>query len=384
MPATEPQLTVEIAFVAGETSGDRLGAGLINELKQHLPHARFVGVGGPKMEQSGCEILYRMDRIGVIGLDGLKDKLFDILHIRKTLIAKWSDSPPAVFVGIDVPDFNLVLESKLKEQGVPTVHYVSPTVWAWRGYRIHKIKRAVSHMLALFPFEEKFYQQHQIPVTCVGHPLADELEAIEKETARTELGLSAGKLVALLPGSRKNEVKRLTAPMLEAARLLLADDQRLHFILPFASTRAQQAFEKAAGNVSDLPITFVNGKSRRVLEAADIAVLASGTASLEAALIGTPHVVVYRLSAVSYWLMRRLRHVDHYAMPNHLLPSPMVPELIQENATGENIYQAVKTYLDAPERMEEIRVAFHHIFQSLKRNADKRAAETIISLIHES
>lgn len=384
MPTTEPQLAVEIAFVAGETSGDRLGAGLIEELKLHLPHARFVGVGGPKMQQSGCEILYPMDRIGVIGLDGLKDKLFDILQIRKTLISKWSDSPPAVFVGIDVPDFNLVLESKLKKQGVPTVHYVSPTVWAWRGYRIHKIKRAVSHMLALFPFEEKFYQQHQIPVTCVGHPLADELEPIEKGTARAELGLGDGTLVALLPGSRKNEVKRLTGPILEAARLLFADDKSLHFVLPFASVRARQAFEKTAGDFSTLPITLVNGKSRKVLEAADIAILASGTASLEAALIGIPHVVVYRLSALSYWLMRRLRHVDFYAMPNHLLPSPMVPELIQESATGENIYQSVKKYLDEPDRMDEIRLAFRQIFQSLKLNADKRAAKTILSLIHES
>ncbi len=384
MPATEPQIPVEIAFVAGETSGDRLGAGLIEELKLHLPNARFVGVGGPKMEQAGCEILYRMDRIGVIGLDGLKDKLFDILRIRKTLFSKWSESPPAVFVGIDVPDFNLVLETKLKKQGVPTVHYVSPTVWAWRGYRIHKIKRAVSHMLALFPFEEKFYQQHQIPVTCVGHPLADELKPVEKESTRAELGLGAGKLVALLPGSRKNEVKRLTGPILDAARLLYVDNQSLCFVLPFASARAQKAFERAAGDVSDLPITFVDGKSRRVLEAADIAILASGTASLEAALIGTPHVVVYRLSALSYWLMRRLRHVDHYAMPNHLLPSPMVPELIQENATAENIYKAVQAYLNTPARMEEIRLAFHQIFQSLKLNADKRAAETILSLIHES
>ncbi|MBX2867491.1 MAG: lipid-A-disaccharide synthase [Acidiferrobacterales bacterium] len=372
---------LEIALVAGEPSGDRLGAGLISQLKTQLPDAHFVGIGGPKMEQAGCEILYQMDRIGVIGLDGLKDKLFDILRIRKSLASRWQSTPPAVFVGVDVPDFNISLEAKLRSSGIPTVHYVSPTVWAWRGYRIHKIKRAVDHMLALFPFEEKFYQHHQVAVTCVGHPLADEIERGQKQIARDRLNVSANTLIALLPGSRRSEVKRLTQPLLDAARRLFRDDDTIQFILPFASDRVKKTFEEAARDYSDLPLTFVNGQSRRVLEAADLAILASGTASLEAALLGTPHVVVYKLSALSYWLMRRLRQVDHYAMPNHLLPSPMVPELIQEDATGDNIYQAAKGYLDSPERMRKIRSEFEKIFWSLKLDADRRAAEVVVSMI---
>ena len=368
-------------MVAGEPSGDRLGAGLVRELRQRLPDARFVAIGGPKMAEAGCEILYAMDRIGVMGIDGLREKLVDILRIRRQLSNRWSENRPAVFVGIDVPDFNIGLELRLRRAGVPCVHYVSPTVWAWRGYRIHKIRRAVDHMLALFPFEAEYYRRHNVPVTCVGHPLADELGVPDKAAARAKLGLGDGIVIALLPGSRRNEVKRLTEPMIEAARLLYQRDPNISFVLPFASDRVRKTFQQLAADTGDLPLTLVDGRSRQVLESADLAVLASGTASLEAALMGVPHVVVYRLSALSYWLMRRLRQVDYYAMPNHLLPAPMVPELIQSDATASRIVDAVLAYLHNPDRMEEIKTAFYNIYAELKLDADKRAADVVISMI---
>lgn len=387
---------IHIAIVVGETSGDRLGAGLIRELKAALPNARFSGIGGPKMAAQGFECCYQMERIGVIGLDGLQHKLLDILRIRKTLAKRWRANRPSVFIGIDAPDFNLTLENTLKKSGVCCVHYVSPTVWAWRGYRIRKIKRCISHMLTLFPFEAAFYQRHQIAVTCVGHPLADEISSPDQASARLRLELAFRQqfgqsklpanapLLALLPGSRGSEVKRLAAPMIAAARLLLKRYPQIRFVLPFARLEARETFYQYAGNVADLPLLTLDGHSRLALEAADLAVLSSGTASLEASLLQLPHVVVYKLSAPSYWLMRRLRRVEHYAMPNHLLPSPMVPELIQDAATPNNIANAVAAYLDAPPRMAAIKQAFAKIHASLQRNADKRAAEVVLQMIAAS
>ena len=194
-------------MVAGEPSGDRLGAGLIREIRRLHPDITIQGIGGPRMAAEGCEILYPMERIGVMGLDGLREKLGDILTIRKTLGTRWRQSPPAVFVGVDVPDFNLSLEIKLRGAGIPCVHYVSPTVWAWRGYRIHRIRRAVDHMLALFPFEAEYYRRHGVPVTCVGHPMADEIDTPNQSEARAALKLDAPRVIALLPGSRRSEAR---------------------------------------------------------------------------------------------------------------------------------------------------------------------------------
>ncbi len=372
---------IDIAIVAGEPSGDRLGAGLIREIREEIPQARFSGIGGPKMAEQGCELLYHMDRIGVIGLDGLREKLLDILRIRKQLAARWRQQEPAVFIGIDVPDFNIGLESRLKHSGIPCIHYVSPTVWAWRGYRIHKIKRSISHMLALFPFEADFYRRYQVPVTCVGHPMADEISEPNPQSARDALGFGSGPLVALLPGSRRNEVKRLALPMVHAAHALLAQYPEIEFVLPFATDKVRETFYQATGKLEDLPLTTLKGQSRLALEAADVAILASGTASLEAALLRVPHVVVYRLSRLSYWLVQRLRQVDHFAMPNHLLPAPMVPELIQDRVTPENIVEAVNGYLQNPERMNKIKLAFADIHAALKLDADKRAAEVVIKML---
>ncbi len=371
-----------IAIVAGEPSGDRLGAGLIRALRRQHPDIEFSGIGGPDMDAAGCRLLYPMERIGVMGLDGLWGKLRDILAIRRDLARRWRRNPPAAFVGVDVPDFNLGLEAKLRSGGIPCVHYVSPTVWAWRGYRIRRIRRAVDHMLALFPFEAEYYRRCGIPVTCVGHPMADEIRAPDPAAARRALGLPDGGLVlALLPGSRSSEVRRLTEPMLLAARRLAVQHPEARFVLPFAGPEAREAFEREAGDTGDLPILLLDGRSRLALEAADVAVLASGTASLEAALLQVPHVVVYRLSPFSYWLMRRMRLVDHFAMPNHLLPTPLVPELIQHDANPRNIVESVRAYLQNPDRMRDIKAAFADIQTALHRDADRMAAEVVSGLM---
>ncbi len=371
--------------MAGEPSGDRLGAGLIRELRRRHPALEAVGIGGTGMEVAGCRLLYRMERIGVMGVDGLWGKLGDILAIRRDLVRRWQQDPPGVFVGVDVPDFNLGLEAKLRAQGVPCVHYVSPTVWAWRGYRIHRVRRAVDHMLALFPFEADYYRRHGIPVTCVGHPMADEIGPPNPAAARQALGLpETGLVVALLPGSRPSEVRRLAPPMLQAARELWQRYPAVRFVLPIAGSTAGDAYEQVSGPSADLPIRQLQGQSRLALEAADVAVLASGTASLEAALLQVPHVVVYRLSRFSHWLMRRLRHVDHFAMPNHLLPSPLVPELIQQEATAERILDSLCAYLQNPVRMEEIKIAFAGLHTALSREADRLAADVVTRFMEEA
>ena len=373
---------VRVAIVAAEPSGDRLAAGLIEELKARRPASRFVGVGGPKMARAGCELLFDMERIGVIGLDGLLTKLPGIFQIRRRLLKRFTTEGerPDIFVGVDAPDFNLSLARKLKRGGITCVHYVSPTVWAWRGYRIRKIRRSIDHMLTLFPFEADYYQRHRVPVTCVGHPVADEISEPDRAAARRRLGLEDGLLIALLPGSRRSEIRRLGGVFMEAARRILERRPEAKFVLPFAGEAAAAEFRKSAGDISDLPLRTLDGNSRAALEACDLAILASGTASLEAALLRRPHIVVYKLAAPSYWLMRRLRHVDHYSMPNQLLPTPLVPELIQSRASAGNIASQADALLrDAP-RVADLERHFADLHRTLKLNANARAADTVISL----
>jgi len=373
---------IRIAIVAGEPSGDSLGAGLIRAIHDVFPNAEFVGVGGAKMREAGCDILYQMERIGVMGLDALIGKLWDILAIRKSLYKRFTAHPPDVFVGIDVPDFNLTLERKLKAKDIPCVHYVSPTVWAWRGYRIHKIRRAVTHMLTLFPFEAEYYRQNKIPVTCVGHPIADEIDRPDKLRARSDLRLNEkGLVVALLPGSRWSEVKKLGPLFIESAERLYRLRKEVQFILPFASRSVADEFRSIVKTTAQIPIRVLRGRSRLAMEAADIVILASGTAALEAALLRRPHVVVYKLSAFSYWLIHKLRHVDYYSMPNHLLPTPIIPELIQGKATAENIVAEVQRYLDNPEQVERLETEFEKIHRQLKREANLRARDTVLKFI---
>ncbi|MDD9857931.1 MAG: lipid-A-disaccharide synthase [Gammaproteobacteria bacterium] len=387
---------LRVAMVAGEPSGDHLAAGLIEALRARRPATTFVGVGGPKMAAAGCEILFDMERIGVIGLDGLLGKLPGIVAIRRRLLARFTAAPPDLFVGVDAPDFNLGLEGKLKRTGVTCVHYVSPTVWAWRGYRIRKIRRCINHMLTLFPFEADYYRRHRVPVTCVGHPMADQISEPNRAAARRRLNLGDGLLIALLPGSRRSEIARLGGVLIDAARRILEQHPGAEFVLPFANQAAAECFNTIAGRhdhgasgglpvhtldaPSDPPARDWRTPARLALEACDVAILASGTAALEAALLRRPHIVVYKLAAVSYWLMRRLRHVDHYSMPNQLLPAPMVPELIQDRATAANIAEQTGRLLGDARRTADLERHFADLHRALRRGADARAADTVLQL----
>lgn len=373
---------VRVAMVAAETSGDSLGAGLIEAIRARRPGSFFTGVGGPKMAAAGCEILFDMERIGVIGLDGLLKKLPGIFRIRRNLLARFCNEKPDVFIGVDAPDFNLSLARNLKRRGVTCVHYVSPTVWAWRGYRIRKIRASVDHMLALFPFEAEFCRKNDVPVTCVGHPIADQISAPNRERARAALQLDGAPLIALLPGSRRGEMRRHAKLFLHAARKILDAHAHAKFVLPFANRAVRDEYARATRGMhaENFPLRTLEGGARRALEACDLAVLASGTASLEAALLQRAHIVVYKLPAVSYWLMRQLVQVEHFCMPNQLLPSPLVPELIQERATPANIAQAACALLADSPRARNLERAFATMHAELKLGANARAADAVLAL----
>lgn len=377
---------LRIGIVAGEVSGDVLGAGLIRALKARLGDVRFEGIAGPRMQAEGCESLYDMERLTVIGFEGA-GKYFSILGIRRRLAEHFIACPPDLFIGIDVPDFNLTLEQRLRAAGITTVHYVSPTVWAWRGYRIRKIHKAVDHMLTLFPFEARYYEAHRIPVTYVGHPLADEIpESYDPRAARAALGLAAeGKLVALLPGSRRSELRRHAALFVETAKWLHARRPGLRFVAPFANPATEHQFVQALRRhgAESLPVARVLHRSREALAACDVALLASGTATLEAALLRKPMVVTYRVSPLSAALVRLFAHVKLYSLPNNLAGRELVPELMQSEAVPEKLGAAVERYLANPERSAHVQAALGEMHAALRQNADVRAAEAVIRVLRE-
>lgn len=375
---------MRIGIVAGEHSGDLLGSGLLRELNKRLSELEVRGICGPLMQAQGCQQMFAMERISVMGLDGLAAKLFDIIKIRKSLVDQFSADPPDLFIGIDVPDFNISLEHKLRRRGIPVIHYVSPTVWAWRGYRIHKISRAVDHMLTLFPFEADYYRKHDVPVSFVGHPMADEIgPPVAMDVARAEVGLDPNRpLIAILPGSRMSEIKRLGSIFIRTANWLLKRNPELHFIAPFVDERSEAYFKGLlATQGQDLPMTTRLGQSHQAMAAADVVILASGTAALEAALLRRPMVVAYRISWLSYLLVRWFAHVDFYSMPNHLAGRQVVPELMQANAEPEKIGHAVERYLKDDTAVLEAQQAFAQMHNELKRGAHGRAATVVCEML---
>lgn len=373
---------LRIAIVAGETSGDQLGAGLINAIKASFPDSHFIGVGGPKMAKAGCELLFDMELISVIGMEGLFAKLPGIFRIKRALIKRFTATPtrPDVFVGIDAPDFNIALARKLKRAHIACVHYVSPTVWAWRKYRIYKIRRSIDYMLTLFPFEARYYRKYRVPVTCVGHPLADGISTPNRARARGRLHLNEGLLIALLPGSRRSEIKRLGSIFKETVRLILNQYPHAKFVLPFANPEVAAEFCRVAGTLTALPVHTLDGNSGLALEACDVAILASGTAALEAALLRRPHIVVYKLATMSYWIMRLLQHVEYYSMPNQLLPKPIVPELIQSRATADNIARETDALLQDAGLRAKLERQFATLHKQLKLDASRRAGATVLKV----
>ena len=372
---------MKVGIVAGEKSGDYLGSELIKAIKLKYPNAEFVGLCGPLMQEQGATSLAEMDKISIMGLAGVVTGLLGILSIRHQLYKHFMASPPDVFIGIDVPDFNLGLEKKLKRKGIPIVHYVSPTVWAWRSGRIKKIKKSIDLMLTLFPFEELFYQQHNVPVKYVGHPLAQQVlnwqtdEELEKSMLQKDC-----RLIAMLPGSRMSEVSRLAPPMIEAATELKKIDSKLQFVIPVASPKIKKYLIEEC-HIDQSLIKLVDGKSRDVLSISNLVVLASGTAALEAALFSKPMVVMYKMDWLTVFLFKHTVKVKHFSMPNHLIDPPIVPELLQDQATSENLVQQVQRLLEDKQYFETMQHALSEVAQTLSMDTGNMASKAIFNLI---
>jgi lipid-A-disaccharide synthase len=376
-----------IGIVAGEISGDLLGAGLVRALKERVPELTVEGIGGPRMEGEGCRSLYPMERLAVMGLSEVIGRVRELRRIQSGLVDHFAAHPPDVFIGVDAPDFNLTLERRLKQRGIKTVHYVSPSVWAWRTYRLRKIKRAVDHMLVLFPFEADFYKAQHIPVTFVGHPLADTIPLdVDQAAARVHVNLPRqGEVVAVLPGSRVTEVQKLAPEFIRAAVLCARTRPGLHFIAPMANAKVRDVFETALHSVTDAPpILLTDGTSREAMAAADVVLAAGGTAILEAMLLKRPVVMAYKIAASTYWLARRLVKIDTYALPNLLAGQRLVPEFIQDQANAAALAGAVLGYLERPEKATELRRIFTDIHRNLRRDADHAAARVILGMLREA
>ncbi len=374
---------MKIAIVAGETSGDVLGAGLIDALRKRNTKLSITGICGPRMTAMGASSIFPMDSISIMGFDDLPARLLKIIRIRKQLARTLISDPPDLFVGIDVPDFNLGLESRLRKYNIKTVHYVSPTVWAWRGYRIKKIRRAVGHMLTLFPFEAEYYRQRSIPVTFVGHPIADEInQNPDIPSLRKSLNVKAQNIVALLPGSRPSELRRLGPLFIDTATRLLENFRDIEFIAPFANDQTREHFAALLEqSKTELNVELVKGRSREVMSASDVVLLASGTAALEAALLCKPMVVSYKVSWLTEMAVRMFARVDYFSMPNHLLEQPVVPELLQSEATPANLAREVSRLLGDANLRRDISQQLCTIYKSLRCNASERAADVILSLL---
>ena len=369
---------IRVALVAGEASGDILGSGLMQAIKQRHPGAEFIGVGGARMEAEGLKSYFPMERLAVMGLVEVLGRLFELLRRRRQLARDLIAAKPDVFIGIDAPDFNLGLELKLRRAGIKTVHYVSPSVWAWRQKRVLKIREACDLMLTLFPFEAQFYDEHQVPVRFVGHPLADAIpQQADRAAAREALDLPQDEpVVALMPGSRGGEVARLGELFLDAAIRLRALRPGIRFLLPCATPeRRVQLEQMLAGR--DLPLTLLNGRSHEALAACDAVLIASGTATLEALLYKRPMVVAYRVAPLTYRILKRLVKSPYISLPNLLAERLLVPELIQDAATPEALAQAVAPLIDGGQVQTE---GFDVIHRALRRDASVLAADAVLKL----
>ncbi|MCA4963963.1 MULTISPECIES: lipid-A-disaccharide synthase [unclassified Pseudomonas] len=369
---------LRIALVAGEASGDILGAGLMRALKVQHPAVEFIGVGGPLMEAEGLVSYFPMERLSVMGLVEVLGRLRELLARRKKLVGDLIAEKPDVFIGIDAPDFNLNIELKLRQAGIKTVHYVSPSVWAWRQKRVLKIREGCDLMLTLFPFEAKFYEEKGVPVRFVGHSLADAipLEA-DRAAARAELGLPDGPLVALMPGSRGGEVGRLGELFLDTAQRLRAMRPGVRFVMPCASPQRRAQLEAMLAG-RDLPLTLLDGQSHLALAACNAVLIASGTATLEALLYKRPMVVAYRLAPLTFWILKRMVKSPYVSLPNLLAQRLLVPELLQDDATVEALAQTLSPLIEGGE--EQTR-GFDEIHRTLRLDASNQAADAVLKLI---
>lgn len=372
---------VRIGIVAGEASGDLLGSHLIEALKKKRTDIEFVGIAGPKMLRQGATSLFPIERLSVRGYIEVLKHLWGLLKLRRQLLSHFLDQPLDLFIGIDAPDFNFWLEKKLKKRGVKTIHYVSPSIWAWRKNRIKKIKKAVTEILALFPFEPALYQNAGVAVSYVGHPLADILP-IEPDVAaaRDILKLDAKDLVvAMLPGSRQSEVQQHAHLFVETAKLIYAERPDAKFLVPLITRETRQIFELAIFNEHDLPIDLLFGHAHDAMEAADVVIVASGTATLEAALLKKPMIITYRMPKLSWQLLKRMRLQPYVGLPNILAGKFVVPELLQDDATPDNLAQAALKLVADKANLAEIKKEFTEIHHQLRQNTAEKAAAAVLS-----
>jgi len=392
---------MRIGIIAGEASGDILAAGLIQAILKQYPHAQFEGIAGPLMIEAGCKAIYPAEKLSVMGLVEVLSHYRELSSIRKELINHFINNPPDVFIGIDAPDFNLVLECKLKQAGIGTIHYVSPSVWAWRQYRLGKISRAVDLILTLFPFEERFYENHNISVKYVGHTLADEIDLdidINQARQKIKLEVKPGQsVIAVLPGSRMSEVTRLAGPFIKTLLECLTTQPDLLFIIPFVNQKTrhffEQELEQELEQATDQQTTIrpdfrshfklFDGHSRDVMAASDAVLLASGTAALEALLLKKPMLVAYKLSPVSYWIAKRLLKVPYYSLPNLLAGDALVEEITQNEVCSEVLAPKLLSLLGNKLWQCKLEI-FNDIHKLLRQNADQAAAQAVIDYLKEN
>jgi lipid-A-disaccharide synthase len=377
-----------IALVAGEASGDQLGAALVEQLRLRYPQARFIGIGGPRMQEAGVDTWWPAQELAVMGLFEVLSHFPRLLRIRRELQRRLQALRPDVFIGIDAPDFNLGLEIKLRRAGIRTVHYVSPTVWAWRRKRVRKIGRAADLVLCLFPFEPAFYEGHGVAASYVGHPMADQIDAdTDPAGARAKLGLDpAAVTVALLPGSRVSEVERLAHPMIEAARMLKRDQAGLQFVAAMANESVDAVFRQAMQELDFDPIARVSARPREVMAAADVVLCASGTATLETMLVNRPLVMVYRIAPATYLLAKysRLVKPQLFSLPNILAGEALIPELIQDEASATRMAGEIQHWLENPERRTALQQRFNELHAELRCGASVRAAAAVTGLLQHA
>lgn len=376
---------IRIGIVAGEASGDLLGSHLIEALQQKRPDIEFVGIAGPKMMHLGAISLYPIERLSVRGYFEVIKHLWGLLKLRRELLNQFLDNPPDLFIGIDAPDFNFWLEKKLKNKGIKTIHYVSPSIWAWRKNRIRKIKQAVTEILALFPFEPELYQAAGVKVSYVGHPLADILP-LEPDLAgaRATLKLDAKDfVVAMLPGSRQSEVQQHAELFVQTAKRIFAERPDAKFLVPLITRQTREIFELAIFNEPDqLPIDLLFGHAHDAMEAADVVIVASGTATLEAALLKKPMVITYRMPALSWQLLKRMRLQPYVGLPNVLAGKFVVPELLQNEATAENLAMVTLRLMSDKAHLADINKEFTAIHHSLRQNTAEKAAAAVLAYLN--
>ncbi len=377
-----------VAIVAGEASGDLLGSQLIQALREHVPALNVVGIGGPRMEAAGMDVWFPLEKLAVRGYFEVLRHYAEIVGIRRKLKRRLIRNRPELFIGIDAPDFNLDLEHSLKSRGIPTVHYVSPAIWMWRRERLAKIKRAVNKMLTLFPFEEPLYRNAGVDVAFVGHPLADMLDRIPRDdAAREQLRLpAAAPVVALLPGSRQSELEYMADTFIQTAKLLHERLPAAVFLVPLATRETRDMFETALyrNDAFDLPLTIMFGHAQEAMAAADVVLLASGTATLEAALLCKPMVIAYKMPRATYWLLQGKGYLPYYGLPNILAGEFVVPEFIQDDATPENLNQALINLLADVATRDRIANRFSQMGAGLRRGGAREAALAVLPMIENS